>query len=192
MTTERHLSSEEVAAYLDDTLSVDECERIKAHIADCDRCRAEVVSVSRLLGAAPRSSRRYLTLSALAAAAVVAIVVGRVWMNPERSNDTQVRGSASAPEGIARIRAIAPVDDPKQGGDILFAWHPQAEGAVYRLTVTDARGTTIWSGNTSDTTFALPKREPPLATGTYHWYVDVMQADGTPATTGLTTFQIVP
>ena len=71
MTDGPHLTSEEVAAYVDNTLSDAECARVKAHLADCDTCRREIVSVARLIQRAPRSKRSVVAFTAIAAAAAI-------------------------------------------------------------------------------------------------------------------------
>lgn len=192
MTTERHLTSEEVAAYLDNTLTEAECARIKSHLADCDVCREEIVSVSKVLHRAPRSRRRILAFSAMAAAAVLAVVLVRPSMDFESPASSSVRDGAApfASEGVSGIRAVAPVGRQTRGDGILFVWHPASPGSVYRLTVTDDLGRRIWVGSATDTTLPLPNGVSLIKDGNYHWYVDVLQPDGTSATTGITSFQV--
>ncbi len=193
MTDGPHLTSEEVAGYLDNTLSEAECARVKAHLADCDVCRGEIVSVSRLVEGAPRSRRRFITLSAMATAAAVAVI-----FLARPSNDSDLPpvgslrgpGSPAAAEGVLTVRAIAPMGQQTTSDGIVFVWHPAAAGAAYRLTLTDDRGAKRWVGTTNDTTLAIPKGTRLVPDRTYHWYVDVMQPDGGAATTGITTFQV--
>lgn len=192
MTTEGHLTSEEVAAYLDNTLPDAECVRVKAHLADCDACRQEIVSVSKLLEGAPRSRRRYIPFAALAAAAVLVVFLVRPSTDPEMPAAGQVRGydTPFASEGVSRVRAIAPYGLENRGDSIVFVWHPTLQGAVYRLTLTDDRGGKILVQSTNDTTLIIPDATSPLKDGSYHWYVDVLQPDGSSATTGITSFQV--
>lgn len=193
MTDGPHLTSEEVAAYVDDTLSEAECARVKAHLADCDACRGEVVSVSRLIRRAPLSKRGVVAYSAIAAAAaIVMIVVARPSTDSALPAAGSVRGAATpgASEGVNAIRAIAPIGRQSATDNIVFVWHPASSGAEYRLTLTDDRGGKLWTGSTNDTTLRIPKGAAPLPRGGYHWYVDVLQTDGGTATTGIESFQI--
>jgi hypothetical protein len=193
MTTERHLTSEEVAAYLDDTLPEAERARAKSHFADCDVCRKEIVAVSMVLERAPRSNRRFIAFSALAAAAVLAIVLVRPSTDSEVLPGGQLRGGDApfAAEGVSAIRAIAPLGRQSIGDGIAFVWHPTLPGAVYRFTLTDDRGDKLWVGSTNDTTLIIPNRALLLEGRSYHWYVDALRPDGSSATTGIASFQVV-
>jgi hypothetical protein len=191
MSTGPHLGSEEVAAYLDNTLSDEECARVKAHLADCDACRAEIVSVSKLLDRAPRSRRHFIAFSAVAAAAALAFLLVRPSLDSNLPRRVAVRGrdTALTSEGVPRARAIAPTGLQTRAAGTLFVWHP-LPGATYRLTLTDDRGGKVWSGSTNDTTIALPAATALLPDRSYNWYVDALLSDGSSASTGVTTFQI--
>jgi len=194
MTDGPHVTSEEVAAYIDNTLSDAECARVKAHLAGCDSCRKEIVSVSRLVQRAPRPRRRVVALSAVAAAAaIVAIVVARPSTDSGLPTTASLRGSDSraASEGVNVVRAIAPIGRAVPREDMLFVWHPASSGAEYRLTLTDDRGGKVWVESTNDTTLRIPRGAVALPKGGYHWYVDVLQTDGGTATTGIKSFQIL-
>jgi hypothetical protein len=193
MSTGPHLGSEEVAAYLDNTLSDAECARVKAHLADCDICRREVVSVSKLLERAPRSRGRVIAFSGVAAAAVLAFLLlrpapdsGSLTSPAVRARDTPLTS-----EGVSGVRAIAPIGPLTTGDNILFVWHRPSPGATYRFTLTDERGKKVWVGSTNDTTLAVPKQLTLAAKQSYNWFVDALLPDGSSATTGITSFQIV-
>jgi hypothetical protein len=193
MTDGPHLTSEEVASYIDNTLSEPECARVKAHLADCDACRNEIVSVSRLVQRAPRSRRNVVGLSAIAAAAaIVVILVARpsTGSHSPAGGALRGRGTPAASEGVDVVRAVAPTGTQSTGDNILFVWHRAASGAEYRLTLTDDRGGKLWTGSTNDTTLRIPKGAVSFSKGGYHWYVDVLQPDGGTATTGIKTFEI--
>jgi putative zinc finger protein len=193
MSTGSHLGSEEVAAYLDNTLSDEECARVKGHLADCDICRREVVSVSKLLDRAPRSRRRIIAFSSVAAAAALAFLLVRSSADSGLRGRVAVRGRDTpvAAEGISGIRAIAPVGREPNSAATVFVWHPSARGATYRLTLTDERGGKVWVGSTSDTTLAVPKQTALLPDRGYNWYVDALLPDGSSTTSGVVSFQLV-
>ena len=188
-----HLTSEEVAAYLDNTLSEAECARVKSHLVDCDACRKEVVSVSKLLAGAPRSRRRVVAFSTLAAAAALAFLLVRPSIDSKLPPSATLRGrdTPAASEGLSSLQAIAPAGTQTNASGIVFVWHPALPGATYRFTLTDERGGKVWVASTNDTTLALPRETSLLRNRDYHWYVDVLQSDGSPATTGITSFQVV-
>jgi hypothetical protein len=192
MSTGPHLGSEEVAAYLDNTLSDAECARVKAHLADCDVCREEVVSVSKLLDRAPRSRRRVIAFSSVAVAAVLAFLFVRSSADSRLPTRETVRGRDTplASEGVSGVRVIAPIGRQATGADIRFAWHPSSSGATYRLTLADDRGAKVWVGSTNDTTLAIPNAIALLPGRTYDWYVDALLPDGSSTTTGIMSFKV--
>ncbi len=191
MTEEPHLTTEEVAAYVDDALSEADTLRVKSHLATCEDCRSEVLSVSRLLESAPRAKRRFAYWPALAAAAVVAVLIGRAVTDGDTSGE-RIRGSGppAAPEGVTAFRAVAPQGRLTMGDGVVFVWRPPLPGASYRFTLTDEQGGRIWTGSTNDTTITLPDTIPLQQNRNYHWFVDGVLPDGTAATTGITSFQI--
>ncbi len=194
MSTAPHLGSEEVAAYLDNTLSEAECARVKAHLADCDVCREEIVSVSKLLERAPKSRRRVIAFSTLAAAAaVLTVFLVRPSLDSTVPGRVAVRGRDTpfGSEGVFGVRAIAPIGRQTGGDSIVFVWHQPSSGATYRFTLSDERGEKIWIGSTNDTTLAIPKQTALLPNRNYNWYVDALLPDGSSATTGITSFQVV-
>jgi putative zinc finger protein len=193
MSTGPHLGSKEVAAYLDNTLSDAECARVKEHLADCDVCREEIVSVLRLLDNAPRSRRRVIAFSGVAAAAVLAFLLVRTSADSRLPTTVPVRGrdTAVASEGVPSVRVIAPIGGQSTSAGILFVWHPSVPGTTYRLTLTNDRGGKVWSGSTNDTTFALPAGTALAPKRSYNWYLDALLPDGSTATTGITSFQVL-
>ena len=60
-----HLEEGDVAAYVDRALSLGERARVEAHLADCGRCRDEVIQVTQLLRAS-RVRRRWYVAAGLA------------------------------------------------------------------------------------------------------------------------------
>ena len=194
MTSSAHLTSEEIAAYVDDTLSEADCARVKSHLADCAACREEIVSVSRLVEAAPRSRRRFVAFSAIAAVAAVMLVF---LVRPSNDSGLTTGGRLRGPqhpaisEGVTAVRAIAPVGEQTSNAGIVFAWHPLSPSAAYHLTLTDDQGGKLWVAPTNDTTLQLPKGISLLPRRSYYWYADVLQEDGSTATTGIISFQVV-
>lgn len=192
MTEEPHLTSEDVAAYLDDALSESDSARIQRHLAACDACRSEISSVSQLLDRAPRARRRFAAFPALAAAAVVIVVLGRAAID-RNSTSEQLRGNATPAvhEGVPGFRAVVPRDQLNVRDGAVFVWRPPLPGASYRFVLTDEQGGMIWTGATNDTTVTLPASTLLRQDQRYHWFVDAVLPDGSSATTGITSFQVV-
>lgn len=191
MMGEPHLTSEEVAAYVDEALSEADSARIRSHLASCEECRSEVQSVSRLLEGAPRARRRFVYVPALAAAAVVAVLIGRAATDGDAPERLRTRTTPAAHEGVSAVEGLAPIGRQNIGDRIVFVWRPPLAGATYRLTLTDQRGGKIWTGSTNDTTITLPDAAVLRENQTYHWFVDALLPDGTDATTGVTSFRAV-
>jgi hypothetical protein len=101
------------------------------------------------------------------------------------------RDTPLASEGASRVQAIAPIGPQTTGDNILFVWHRPSPGATYRFTLTDERGAKIWVGSTNDTTLVIPKQFALVRKQTYNWFVDALLPDGSSATTGITSFQVV-
>ena len=64
----RHLTVDDVAAYVDRGLAAPERARVEEHLAACAACRAEVVAVTRL-SRTLAARRRWAVMAPLAAAA---------------------------------------------------------------------------------------------------------------------------
>ena len=73
----------------------------------------------------------------------------------------------------------------------MFTWRSVAEGATYRLSLTDEAGDVLWTVNTPDTTVALVDIMLE-ADQLYYWYVDALLHDGGSATTGVQQFMTPP
>jgi hypothetical protein len=188
-----HLSADELKAWYQQGRIADR-ERVIDHLAGCDQCRkalsviaaadtaeiaAPVLTAAEAvpLGyaarkAAPGRSRWAAWLRpayALAAAAVVVLAV--LWVaTPDRvSDDNAVRST--------ELLALAPSGAT---GSLDFTWESPFEAARYRLTVRDAQGLVIFTGETAGSAFgggaALGEK---LTAGTeYLWQVAALDRAG--------------
>jgi anti-sigma factor RsiW len=191
-----HLTEALVAAWLDGELGGDERARVAAHLADCDICREEIVSVRRLLGhdlveespAGRRRPVRYLAAVAAAAAAVWFLLVPTM-----QGPDSRLRsGPGSEAGAVAAIRILGPVGDAVRADEASFTWRRAGRDAQYTLTLTDAAGAVLWRVSTPDTAVVLPDDVPLEAARDYYWTVDALLADGETATSGLQGFETAP
>ena len=183
-----HLEAGLVAAYVDGRAGTVDAEKVEKHLAECIDCRREVIEVRRLVSG---RSRRWgwSAVAALAAAAVLLLVVGRLG-GPRAPTGSPIRS------GHAEILAPAmlePVDGATlPAGAARFLWHSVSGSAAYRLTLTDERGDVVWTTESTDTTLAPPPTLRLSGGQTYFWSVDVLLRDGRSATTGFHGFRIVP
>lgn len=190
-----HLSEELVTAWLDGELVGEERARVASHLADCDRCRAELVAVRALLAKEPSDGTRrrrgrlarYLVPTLAAAAAVWLLVVPAV-----RDEGPRLRTPAVEEGAVPAVLAVAPVGDAVVNEGPTFTWHAAGADAHYTLVLTDAAGALVWRTSTPDTSVALPP-DVPLAPGqAWFWTVDAQLADGETATSGLQGFRTAP
>ena len=184
-----HPESELVAAYVDNRVTPLERERVEAHLADCDECRAEVADVVRTLHARP-PIRRWQLAAACAAAAALLVLIARPPRAPSPGNPI-VRGAGAESRGV--VTSLTPEEGGSVGrAQVRFAWRPAGADASYRVTVTGAAGEVVWQSSTPDTV-ATPPRTASLMPGhLYYWRVDALLPDGRSATSGARSFHMGP
>jgi hypothetical protein len=96
-------------------------------------------------------------------------------------------------ESELTIAVVAPRDgEVVPGRPIVFVWRAQNGGPLYRLSLTEASGRQMWSGETTDTTLSMPAEVPVVRGQTYFWSVDALGADGRSLTTRSKRFSIAP
>jgi hypothetical protein len=176
------MNAMEIAAYLDHRADAATTQRFEAHLAECDFCRQDLLEAGRVLRRARRPGR-VLVLAALAAAAVLVVVaipaVGRndrLWR--DGGGDAEHRLVAYGPLGEVRTDSFR------------FVWGAAPSVMTYRLTVTGADGTLIWSTNTPDTSAILEPGHPLVTGTTYYWAADALLRDGSALTTGIRAFHL--
>lgn len=189
-----HLTSEELAAYLDRKAMPEEKARILAHLDACESCREETADLVRLLHRRDRQKARRLVVPLAAAAAVAGVLLVGPSLHqgtgrPEAS--FRAPAAASSAEALVRIRVESPASGAIVPPDsVAFAWDAVEEGAVYRLTVTDESGEPLWVHETSTTSLRLPSDVELVPGRKYFWFVDVLLADGSTGSTGVVNFQL--
>jgi anti-sigma factor RsiW len=187
-----HLDSDQIAAYAECRLPSADRAQVEVHLADCRQCRQEAIAARRLLLGERRHRRTVVGVPILALAATIAGLYFIGAPPQDRTPDNQLR-PGGVREGLATIPAWRPETDRPGGRDSLqFVWGADGAGALYRLTVTDEAGATLWNGATSDTVALLPDSVRLVPGARYHWFVDALLADGQRATTGLREFRVAP
>ena len=130
-TSGSHITSEELAAYIDGRLDPTGSAKIESHMADCADCRADLVEARPLLDGAPRPStgmqrgRSPRGPAWLAAAAIVAIAFLPLWQRVVGSHGDSppVRATQTA---RATIEIVSPRPTPVDVESVVFAWRPVA------------------------------------------------------------------
>ncbi len=189
MTHTSHLSAEDLAGYLDQTLPPSRTAEVETHLASCDNCRADLVAARRLLPRGP-ASRPVLILSlglvAMLLLAVPAVIRSRSTGAPV----DRVRGGAAT---AIPLTVLEPDEAPAvQRGSLRFIWSNAGVQAQYRITVTDSTGGAVWEGATSDTAIGPAPETHFARNASYFWFVDALLPDGTTRTSGTHRFTIEP
>lgn len=188
-----HITSEELAAYLDGRLDSSSATRLEHHMADCAECRTELVDARALLATAPatdksmRPRRRMLGRVGLAAAALLlfaAVPLMRRVTAPDRAAPVLRDARASQ----TRIDVISPGNESVNPTAVFFIWRPVEGATTYRLTVTDSSGTPLFTRSTTDTTTTAPSEVSIVRGHSYLWYVDALRNDGLTSSSGIRSF----
>src|SRR5687767_4315078 len=183
-----HPSSEDVAAYLSDGLDSEARVAFEAHIAECRTCRTEISSARRLLASGP--SRKHQWIVPWAVAAVAAIAFFSI-STPWRVRDEPTRAANRASSGGAvKLDIVSPSDEAIVTGIPVFTWRADGSDALYRFSITDRGGTSIWSHETRDTTISLPPDISLEPKREYLWNVDAIDTEGSTVTSRTHRFRV--
>lgn len=179
----RHLSELEIASYLDRGLSNTERGRLEDHLVDCSECRHSVAESQHLIAKLRRPQRlaTFAGLGGLLAVAAAALFV----VAPElKRRDLGVeRVSRDAIESTA-LAAYEPAGNTVKF-PIRFIWGAALGAVSYRITLSSAEGTPVWSANVTDTTATLPDGVTLQRDTSYFWFADAILNDGSTRSTGL-------
>ncbi len=149
--TEReHPSAGVLAAFVDGTLPLAERAAIESHLADCDVCRADVISAVRF--ARPRVTvRRWYLPAAAAAAVLLALAIGRErapMVTREPVTREPVITTTEAPVALAPRGVVS--------RPVRLVWTQVAFADSYRVTLFDDAGRAIYETQTRDTSTFVP------------------------------------
>src|SRR2546427_305700 len=157
----RHLTVEDVAAYVDRGLAAAERARVEEHLAACAECRAEVVAVARLTRSLI-GRRRWAVMAPLAAAAVLVL-----WLAPWQHQRPVLREPAVtttvAPTPIAPRGSVTALP--------ALTWSSVPRADRYQVTLFDRDGLVLWETHTADTTVAVPDTVRLVSGAPHYWKV---------------------
>lgn len=177
---------------IDGSLAAGERERAEGHLAECDDCREELATCTRVVtsgASAPVRRFPWRHLLPLAAGLLVVVWLRRP-VGPDRVPEVAER---AAPSAGSRIATVLPAPGAAVAARALrFAWHPIDGSEGYHVVVKDASGAAVWSGDAADTTLALPDSVQLDASTPYVWRVDGQRTDGTTAASVESSFRISP
>jgi hypothetical protein len=188
-----HLTDEDLAAWLDGTLTGAARTRAEQHLIACDECRNVVVQAGGTLVSRKRTRAWPWAGVGLAAAAALVILVVSRGPTSFTTTDSLERAHAPVTEDVPRFEARAPETRSAIARDSLaFAWEGEPEGTVYQLTISDERGGVVFTTRTTDSTFVLPRDSATaLVRGqVYYWLVEALLPDLRSATTAVRSFTV--
>jgi hypothetical protein len=191
-----HPGSQDVAAYLDGSLTAAARAEMQDHLADCHECRAEVSEVAELLHGGTHRKRWTIAAPAVAAAAAAMFLfAGPLARQATEPPGSVVRapGAAADREAVPTVQILSPASDAEVSRDgLTFSWEPVGADALYRLTLTDEVGDPVWSFETSETSVE-PTAGLTLEPGAlYFWYLDALLPGGQSHTTDVRGLRILP
>ena len=178
------MRAEQVAAFVDHRLHGAERAAAESHLAECADCRSEMVEIERLVGGVRRRRVRSMAIGGLAVAACLMLIVTTVRHRGTGPGDGSLRGSGSntvipvGPRGVVPLAGLA------------LTWHATGSGSTYKVTISNAAGTTLWTTDTGDTTVVVQEEINLSPEGEYHWTVDALLPQGTSRTTGPQPFRV--
>jgi hypothetical protein len=178
-----HMTENEIAAYLDGTLTGPSRDRAEAHLASCAECRKDLVE-SQMVLRGVRSPRKALITGTLAAAAVAAFLITRLSEAPIDDRPVVRSDGAAIP-----VRAYGPIGPTARAG-LRFVWAGVPGVQSYRLSVSRANGEPVWSSSGTDTLSTLPDSVALLPSERYFWVTDALLGDGGTRSTGLREFGV--
>jgi hypothetical protein len=183
---ERHLDSNEIAAYVDGGVYGEERFSIEAHLAACAECRAEVADVSRIVRTAPAArrvpSRVWIPV---AAAAVFALL----WLGPGGLRDRAESELREEPVMMTVApRPVSPVGAVEAASALIWSSVPNANR--YRVRLFSADGTVLWEHEAADTVAAIPDSIALRPQVLYYWRVEASTGFDRRAESELVEFRI--
>ena len=194
--TADHLSPSQVAAMLDRRLDPEEHREAVAHLSTCLECRHELAEMQHAfeaLGTERRPRRRWNTIVAGIAAAVVMAAVPVLLLRRASSPSPFVAtraGNVSAVDAIAPIDVIAPAEGADIAAKLQLIWHATERGASYVVTVQDTSGAVLWSPSLIDTSATIPSSVRLVSGHRYFWSVEARLADGVSTATSVHVFRV--
>ena len=181
----RHLTVDDVAAYVDRGLAAPERARVEEHLAACAACRTEVVAVARL-SRTLAARRRWAVMAPLAAAAAVLVLLFAPWQRPGQHAAPVLREPA-----VTATVAPAPIM-PRGGVATLPAliWSSVPHADRYQVTLYDEAGSVLWETHTADTAVAVPETVRLIPGVPHYWKVAARTELGRWVASDLTSFTL--
>ncbi len=143
------------------------------HVMGCEPCRQDFELLRAIVAAESESAiRRLPAWLPLAAALVMAVGVGGVWLSQRSNGPSDVMRDG----GTAELLLLAPVDSSRSAeGSLGFVWSSVPHATGYHFELLTDEGQLVHETTTPDTTVVLV---PALAAGRYRWWVTARRPEG--------------
>jgi hypothetical protein len=180
------LTANDIAAFLDGSLTGADLTRVQSLLAVDKSARMEVAEASRLIATAPRRSSlpaRWLAIGGIAAIAAVGLIMVRPGEHLEQSIP-RVSERRAPIEMSDRIELVSPADGQIiERSSLTLTWR-SIDGAAYHVVVSDPAGRMVFKQDTNDTSLVVPLNSLKLTNGVLYWTVDAQTPDGSSVTSG--------
>jgi hypothetical protein len=189
---DRHLTPEQVTAFLTHSLRPAERAVAARHLDACAECRNALMEVGGIIAGyrdttrppAGARIRRLLFPAALAVAASLAAIV--VYRGGGTATDDPVARATDRPSadgGVPAIEVIEPPDGARVADSVVLRWRSAGDGP-YDVSFLSEDGRPLWTAQIPDTVVRIPSTVALQPGATYFWRVDAM-GNGIVATTGV-------
>jgi anti-sigma factor ChrR (cupin superfamily) len=167
---EYHVAANDLAAYVDRTLSASERSKVEQHLAWCDGCRAELREVGDALRTYRPARRRLAWIGPAAAAAAVILLVAYPLSQRAIEEEPAHRDVPAVIDQRPHLADPGVLPDP--AGAHLLRWSRVERADRYRVSIFNEGGSVVWRTETPDTSVTLPPSIMEQALGPYLWRVD--------------------
>jgi hypothetical protein len=185
----RHLSADQVAAYLDRGVEGADREAIESHLAVCSECRQELRAISGVLAAQTRPGRRWATAAPLVGAAAA---VALIFLWPEGESEVPAGPAHREVPIVAEDRPtpVSPVGSVDEAQALEWS---RVEGSDrYRVTLYDVEGNTLWRTEARVNRVALPDSILLTPRQAYLWKVEARVEVDRWLPSELVSFRVTP
>jgi len=212
-----HLTESDILLYVENKLPAEDRRNLEQHVGRCDNCarqfatlvrlphvlkegipiqvgRATLNEAAALVGGGKQTSGWTFRIfsspfrAALAGVSVLAITLTTYLLIPRpepaqfRSTDSSVPMLKLFPHDGARITGPHPE----------FRWSPVARSSVYKFSLMDENGVSVWNWDVRDTSLLLPSPVVLIPGKTYLWRVESFLANKSLERSALHVFTYAP
>lgn len=159
-----HVGDAELASYVDGRMTDAARSDVERHLAQCGKCRADLVAAAGVLAERPRRGWIRIMVPAAAAAALVLVWVGVTPRPTEDAHRAPTVTEAAPPAPLAPVGRTA---EP-----LVMRWNGVPYADAYRVSLYDAAGSLLWETETPRTAAAPPPALELQPGASYFWRLE--------------------